>query len=173
MIYPPDLLDSLQENPSGPFAGPVYRHMFADYPPTAVNTRGARWNPPEVGAIYTSVEKNGAIAEAEYRLSVEPLRPTTRRTLYTLDIQLDNVLNMTSKSALAAVGVTDVELTSIDLEPCQAVGGATAWLDHDGLLIPSARHDSANLVIFPAAQDPDSLLAIVDEEVLEDPTIDS
>jgi RES domain-containing protein len=58
--------------------------MFGDYPPDAENTRGARWNPPGVAAIYTSLARDGALAEAEYQIAVQPIRPRARRTHSTL-----------------------------------------------------------------------------------------
>lgn len=60
----------------------VYRHMLADIPPDRANTRGARWNPPDIAAIYTSFERETALAEAEYYLSLNtpPLRFAVRST---------------------------------------------------------------------------------------------
>jgi RES domain-containing protein len=63
--YPPELLDRLQALTPAPWSGQVFRHMFGSYPPDAENTRGARWNPPGVAAIYTSLTREGALAEAE------------------------------------------------------------------------------------------------------------
>jgi RES domain-containing protein len=168
LIYPPELLDQLQAALSGPFSGVVYRHMFAGYPPFAVNTRGARWNPPDVGAIYTSVERQTAIAEAEHRISLEPFRPRAKRTMYELRVELASALDLTSRDLLLKLGVGDAELEGLDFSACQLVGGAVAWLEHDGLLVPSARCDGTNLVIFPAIQDPEHEWEIVSSEVLED-----
>jgi RES domain-containing protein len=68
--------------------------MFADYPPDRENTLGARWNPPGVPAIYTSLSRDGVVAEAEYQLSMEPLRPKVRRTVYELSVRLSSVLDI-------------------------------------------------------------------------------
>ena len=144
--------------------------MFADYPPFAINTRGARWNPPQVGAIYTSVERETATAEAEHRIALEPVRPRAKRTLYELKVELESVIDLTPEELLAAVGIGHAELEALDFSTCQIVGGAVAWLEHDGLLVPSARIDGTNLVIFPIAHDPEQEWAIVNSEVLEDPT---
>jgi RES domain-containing protein len=155
VIYPPELLDKLQGEPSGPFDALVYRHMFGDNSPFLVNTRGARWNPPEVGAIYTSLQRDGALAEADYRISLEPFRPKSRRTLHEIAVELAKTLDLSDGTLLAALGIDQDELSSTDLSRCQEIGGATAYLGYDGLLVPSARHGSTNLVIFPAIQDPD------------------
>jgi hypothetical protein len=48
-----NILASLQ---SSPWSGKVYRVMLNDYPPDRENTQGARWNPPDVAAIYTCLE---------------------------------------------------------------------------------------------------------------------
>ncbi|MGO9320726.1 MAG: RES domain-containing protein [Solirubrobacteraceae bacterium] len=73
MVYPPELLDRLQAIAPGSWAGQAFRHMFGDYPPDAENTRGARWNPPSVAAIYTSLAREGALAEAEHQIAVQPV----------------------------------------------------------------------------------------------------
>lgn len=83
MLYPPELLDRLQAITPAPWAGQAFRHMFGDYPPDAENTRGARWNPPGVAAIYTSLARDGALAEAEHQIAVQPIphapgAPSTR-----------------------------------------------------------------------------------------------
>jgi RES domain-containing protein len=167
MVYPPELLDLLQEAQVGALEATVYRHMFADYRPDLANTRGARWNPPDVPAIYTSLQRETALAEAEFRISLDAFRPRVKRTLYELRIELGEVLDLSSREELLAVGVGEAELTSDDPQACQLVGGAVAWLGCDGLLVPSARHDGTNLVIFPAAQDPDALFEVTHTELVE------
>lgn len=77
MVYPPLLLDRLQAAAANPWQGRAFRHMFADYPPDAENTRGARWNPAEVAAIYTSLTRDGVIAEAEHRRKRSSSMPST------------------------------------------------------------------------------------------------
>lgn len=153
MIYPPELLDILQELTSDIWAGEVYRHMFASYPPERANTGGARWNPPSLAAIYCSLERETALAEAEYQLNLQPIRPRARRTLYKVEVRLSRVLDLRTPSLLDQLGVTSDRLGDIDFSACQRVGGAAAWLGNDGLLVPSARRArGSNLVIYPALQ---------------------
>ena len=77
--------------------------MFNDHPPDAENTRGARWNPPDVAAIYLSLPRDGAIAEGDHAITIQPLRPRlARRYLYPVDITLENVTRTTSNSFKAA-----------------------------------------------------------------------
>ena len=139
--------------------------MFGDYPPDRENTRGARWNPPDTPAIYTSLSRAGALAEAEHQLAVQPVRPrVSRRNIYTLAISLHGLLELTSPELLASVGVTAVELGADDMTVCQSVGGAAAWLNADGLLVLSARSEAINLVIFPSNLPLDSALEVVSQE---------
>jgi RES domain-containing protein len=151
LIYPPEILDALQHAPVSQWAGTVFRHMFADYPPDLANTRGARWNPPDVAAIYASLALDTALTEAEHRISLEPFRPRVRRTIYEVSVELSSVLELTSPELLASVGIGEDELQADVPDACQMVGGAVAWLDHDGMLVPSARAAGTNIVIFPNA----------------------
>jgi RES domain-containing protein len=167
MVYDPDFLDELQDAPSSEWTGIVYRHMFALYPPDRENNTGARWNPRGIAAIYTSLEKATVLAEAEYQLSLQPLRPRARRTIYRISVHLSKTLNL-SKNRLDSLGISEDVLREIDMEPCQRLGYAVEWLEYDGLFVPSVRHGGANLVIYPANQDHRYRFDILDSEVIEE-----
>jgi RES domain-containing protein len=164
VVYPPNLLDTLQAIAPAPWAGQVFRHTFADYAPDVENTRGARWNPPGIAAIYTSLTREGVLAEAEHQLFIQPIRPRVTRTIHTLDISLSSVLDLADIDLLARLGVGPAALGADEMSACQELGGATQWLDHDGLLIPSARSEAFNLVIFPANRGPDASFKVTASE---------
>lgn len=166
MVYDPTLLDQLEALEPRAWQGTVWRHMFAEYPPDRPNTTGARWNPPGVAAIYTSLDRSSAIAEGDHAVAMQPIRPRAKRTVYEVHVQVHAMVDLTDRELLRAVGVDDDALTAIPSRACQAVGGAAAWLERDGLLIPSARADGANLVIFVDLQDPDAEFKVVTSETL-------
>lgn len=140
--------------------------MLNDYPPGRQNTRGARWNPSDVAAIYTSCEHETAIAEGEYRLSMEPVRPRAKRVIYSLRVRLSSVLDLRDDKALRRLGLNNI--TEANFSVCQQVGGAVHWLDHDGLLVPSARSNGTNLVIYPLKHDPTLDFEIVDSVIISE-----
>jgi RES domain-containing protein len=171
--YDRRLLERLARLPAITLQRVAYRHMFANFQPDRENTVGARWNPREVPAIYTALSREGVLAEAEHQLSMEPLRPRVRRTLYTINVGLSSVLDLTG-SALTDAGLSYEALVADDYSLCQQVGGAVEHLDHDGLLIPNVRLPGAtNLVIFPNRQSATYQFEIADAEVLFDPTADN
>jgi len=169
MIYPPDMLDILQSARASAWSGTVYRHMFGSYPPARSNTTGARWNDTNLEAIYTSCERETALAEAEYHIAMQPLRPRAKRTLYTINVSLKNVLDLTVPGLLDQLGITADVLSSTDHTPCRTVGGAVNWLGHDGLLVPSARRIAGtNLVIFQQDLSTTEFEVTAEEVVAED-----
>jgi len=162
-----DVLKVLEALESKPWDGTVWRHMFGDNPPTRENQLGARWNPPGVPAIYVSLNRGTALAEGEHAAAIQPLRPTVKRTIYKLRVRLEKVLDLSSRSVLHELGINEPELANVDHTACQRIGGAVEWLEHDGLLVPSARRAGRNLVIFRRKQRADADFEIIDSEVLE------
>jgi RES domain-containing protein len=160
------MLDILQSAGFSAWNGTVYRHMFGSHPPARVNTGGARWNVPGLAAIYTSCERETALAEAAYQISLQPVRPRAKRTLFTIRVSLQNVIDLTATNLLPRLGITDDVLLGIDHQPCRTIGAAVNWLGHDGLLVPSARRrGGTNLVIFQ--QEPaTSAFEVTSEEVI-------
>lgn len=167
MIHDPALLDVLERFDTKPWQGRIYRHMLGSAPPELVNERGARWNPPGTPAIYTSLAGTTAKAEGDHVIAMQPVPPRASRTIYELDISIKSLLDLTDAGRLAAIGVAEEDFESIPWEPCQRVGGAVAWLGHDGLLIPSVRDtDGSNLVIFTTNQAPGSEIVVQDSHVI-------
>ena len=160
------MLDILQGAAVSSWDATVYRHMFASQPPTRANTGGARWNEPNLAAIYMSCERETALADAEYYISLQPLRPRAKRTLFPIHVSLSNVIDLTAAGLLAQLGITDDVLAGIDHGPCRTIGAAVNWLGHAGLLVPSARRRSGtNLVIYQQELSTDSFDITAEEEI--------
>lgn len=116
------------------------------------NTLGARWNPPSVAAIYSSLERETAGAEGAHLMAVN--NPTGRFQLGELSIRLERVVDLRTEERLASVRVTREDIGSSDHATCQLIGSACSWLGMSGLLVPSARRwPEANLVIYPSNLD--------------------
>jgi RES domain-containing protein len=150
VIYSAELLDALSPLQPTKWEGLVYRHMFGLNPPEKENTDGARWNPPDVAAIYTSLEQQTAIAEADYQINAQPFRPKAERKIHRIRVRLASVLDLNDWTILQKLEVDKESFGSPEPPRCKEVGGAIALLGHDGLLAPSARIDGINLVVFPA-----------------------
>jgi len=145
--YDPVLLDQIEQLGARGFDRHVWRHMFNDYPPELANTRGARWNPPGTSAIYTSLDRETALAEAQHVIDSQPLRPRPRRrVMYEVRITAARLVDLPAE-AFRTVGLSVADLESDDFAACQRIGGAVAWLGYDGLLVPSARAPGTNVVV--------------------------
>jgi RES domain-containing protein len=167
--YDPALLDALEELPTAPWSGPVWRHMFNDYPPDRVNTSGARWNPPGVGAVYTAMARETALAEGQHAIDVQPTRLYARRVLYEIEVAVSDVVDLSDSSSLREVGLTLADVAADDHTACQRVGGAAAWLGRGGLIVPSARDVGMNLVILVGGGlGLDDDVVVLREEVIDD-----
>lgn len=169
-MFDEQLLESVARLPAGSLETVVWRHTFGDNDPQRANIGGARWNPRGVDAIYASLERQTSIAEGEYRVQLEPLRPRIRRSVHKMEVRLARVLDLTGKPSLDAVGLTRQDLASTDMERTQAVGWAAERLGCDGLLVPSVRGEGGtNLVIFPNRMEPSGLLDTVLTETIFEP----
>lgn len=155
MLHDPALLDVLENFETAQWQGRVFRHMLGSSPPERANLGGARWNPRDVPALYVSVTEETAVAEGDHLISLQSPTPRAPRTIYELEISIANLLDLTDGSRLDALDLAGDKLGAIPFEHCQQIGGAIAWLGHDGLLVPSARHKGGrNLVIYTANQPP-------------------
>jgi len=167
--YAPEFLDVVENLDTKDWQGRAWRHMFNNYTPDRVNTNGARWNPPGVGAIYTSFDRATALAEGQHAVDVQPRRTPARRVLYEIRVPGADLIDLTVPGAMHAVGVDfETDVQGDNWSACQLVGGAAAWLGRGGLIVPSARAPGKNLVILVgAAAGPDNDLTILSRETVQ------
>jgi RES domain-containing protein len=166
-IHDPELLDAIERLGAEILdSATVWRHMFNDNPPELSNSRGARWNPAGLAAIYTSEHRETAVAEGQHAMDSQPLRPRTRRFVYELRVTARKVLRI-RESDLAVLGLSRSDLESPDFSACQTVGAHAAFLGYDALIVPSARAMGANVVIFVDELAADAVFDRVSVEQIE------
>lgn len=165
MAHDHALLEALESFGSASWHGRVWRHMFNAHQPNHVNVLGARWNPAGVGAVYAALERETALAEGQHAIDVQPRPVRARRFLYELEVDVDEVVDLSIPGRLEQIGIRSLELRSDDFAACQAVGGAASWLGRGGLVVPSARHSGDNLVILVNANHDFEMTTLSKEEV--------
>jgi len=164
MILDPGILELLESLAHESWTGHAWRHVFGRVNPLHANSLGARWNPKGVLALYTSLSRKGALAEGDHLISRQPVPPSKPRYLYKIGVNLGKVIDLGTLAKLAPVGIDESDLAADDFDDCPMVGGCVAWLERDGLIVPSARSDAKNLVIFTQNLEVGSELHVVSKE---------
>jgi hypothetical protein len=97
--------------------------------------------------LYTSLEREGALAEISYYWAQLTPRPSKPIVVHRLTVVATRTLNLV-RTDLERFGVDMARFSERDYSRTQQIGGACAFLGYDGLMVPSARWDCENLVIF-------------------------
>ena len=101
----PELLAALDGLQGRPFSGHVWRVTWATRNPLAGSSGGGRWSPEgRLEALYTSLEQNGALAEAYHHLSRAPVMSSSHMLLNKLSVSVEDVLEL-SVDQLVALGM--------------------------------------------------------------------
>lgn len=149
MIHDPELTDRLSDFVSEAFDGEVFRAARMNLDPLAFSPRAGRWMPEQGNSsvLYTSTEREGALAEISFHWSQLIPLPTKPASLHRLGVQTNNTLRLL-RGDLIQLGVDIDRFSEILYERTQAIGAAVAFLGHDGLIAPSARWQCDNLMLF-------------------------
>lgn len=96
MIHDPDLTDRLSQFAGEAFSGAVFRATRANLDPLAFSYRAGRWMPEDGSAavLYTSIEREGALAEIAFHWSQLTPLPTKPISLHRLGVQTQNTLRL-------------------------------------------------------------------------------
>jgi hypothetical protein len=159
------LIDALEAFPRRSFEGKVWRVVREGRDPLLCNAPGGRWDDGSFDVLYTSKERDGAIAEMVFHLlRGEPVFPSRiRYGLYELNVSLTEVMTLTM-SDLASLGLDAARFGQLSYNErnheyprSQEIAEVTHFLDCDGLLVPNARWDCSNLVVFCDRLKPDAM----------------
>lgn len=168
-IHDRELLDALEIIDPIAFSDPVWRVTRKGRDALQGSAAHGRWSlSGEFEVLYTSAQAEGAVAEIGYRLSLEPVWPSRlRHELHKLHVATSRTLQLVDMAALEALGIDVVRYASFDYSGTQAVASAAHFLAFDGLLVPSARAEVQNLVLFLKHLDEDAKLERVSTEEVD------
>ena len=168
-----DLIDKLEQLETQSFEGRVWRIAREGRDPTLFFSGGNRWDDGTFDVLYTSLLREGAVAEMRFHLSRgQPVIPSKIRfRLHELEIKVDGVLDLTQAEFLARVGINMGSFGRLpylerhgEYEACQKVAEAVHFLGSDepkdpsAILVPNSRHESKNLVLFADHIGPDAVV---------------
>jgi len=168
MIHEQALLDHLCALSVERYAGEVFRATGMTADPLASSVNGGRWAPAsregaEVPVLYTSVERDGALAEVvSYLMLLTPL-PSKPLKVSRLGVSTARTLRL-ARAGLEQLGVDMARYGERDYGRTQNIGAALAFLGLDGLIAPSARWPCDNLMIFTANSQLSERLDVVEYE---------
>jgi hypothetical protein len=149
-IHDRAILDALEALDPAPFSGKVWRVTRKGREPVRGAAAEGRWGASgEFEVLYTSLERDGALAEIGYRLSLEPVWPSRiEHEIHAISVEADRVLRFADIASLAPFGVDVARYRTFDYAATQAMAAAANFLEFHGLIVPNARFDCTNLVLF-------------------------
>jgi len=172
MIHEQGLVDRLSALRAERFEGLVYRTTSVGADPLAPSISGGRWAPPQAGAaevsvLYTSLERDGSIAEVVSNwVQLNP--PPLARLLKVAHLRVSTARTLTLvRATLEELGVDMRRFGERDYARTQEIGAAVAFLELDGLIAPSARWRCDNLMIFTANHALNERLEVAKTEEVE------
>lgn len=165
-VHDRSVLDALEKLDPEPFDSDIWRVARQGRDPLRGSSAGGRWGAPgELEVLYTSEQRDGALAEVGFRLSLEPVWPSLiRHQLHLLAVRTERTLRLLDMSVLANLGVDIARYETFEYGTTQAIAAAAYFLEFDGMLVPSARFECANLVLFTERVSQTGFLQLVSSE---------
>jgi hypothetical protein len=149
-VHDRSVLDALEKLDPEPFDSDVWRVVRKGRDPLRGSSANGRWGAPgELEVLYTSEQRDGALAEVGFRLSLEPVWPSLiQHQIHVLAVRAERTLRLVEIRELANLGVDISRYESFEYGATQAIAAAAHFLEFDGMLVPSARFACSNLVLF-------------------------
>lgn len=152
-----NLIDAIEAIEPIEYAGTVWRVVRQGRDPVRCSRSGGRWDDGTFDVLYTSKAREGALAEMRFHLMRgQPVMPSlVIYEMFELDLSLNRALRLLELDALAKAGLDTARYGQLSCNEkhaeyprSQDIGEVAHFLDFDGLVVPSARHDCLNVVVF-------------------------
>jgi RES domain-containing protein len=165
------LIDALDALPRSRFNGTVWRVVREGRDPTQCSASGGRWDDGTFDVLYTSRERDGALAEMYFHLlRGQPVFPSRiRHTLHELRVSLKEAISFPTLADLQAIGMDTSAYGQLlyaerqqEYPGTQEIAEVAHFLGCDGVVVPSARMACANVVLFCDLLEPDAVEVVAD-----------
>lgn len=171
---PQALLDSIETQTPIGLSTSLWRVVTDGRDPLRAGRSGGRWDDGSFDVLYTSSERNGALAEAWFHASrgqpIPPSKPVKR--IHQLEVELARVLDLSSDRRLAALGVNMTlygQLSYVqrggEYPTTQQIGEVAYFYEYEAIIVPNARWPTSNVVILTEHTTAAQVTAISSETV--------
>lgn len=144
-----ELLDAVDSLEREALDVDVWRLVRAGRDPALGSPSRSRWCNGTFDVLYTSFERDGALAEIHALLSLQPVFPSKDRWFaHNLKVVATQTLRLADLRILARLGVDAARYGERNYARTQDVADAAYFLGFDGLIAPSARWSGLNFVLF-------------------------
>lgn len=156
------LLDALADLPETVFEGRFWRVVHGERSPLDGSKGAGRWNVRESEVLYCALEPDGALSEMYFHISQgQSVFPSRLQSWnHQMQARFEKVIDLSDMDVLVQLGVDRKRYKELLYSETQKIGEAVGFLGFEAMLVPNARHQSSNLVIFPANCDLDALSEI-------------
>jgi RES domain-containing protein len=158
------LLDAVDAHPRRRYEGRLWRLAREGRDPLQGGRSASRWCNGSFDVLYTSLEREGAIAEIYALLSLQPVFPSKIAfRAHRLTVSVRQCLHLADLSKLASLGVDTAHYQDREYAKTQEIADAAYFLGFEGLIVPSARWRCTNAVLFTDRIEPARLALDVTE----------
>jgi RES domain-containing protein len=170
------LIDALEKIPPSSFSGSVWRVVRDGRDVLASTAAGGRWDDGTFNVLYTSQTADGAAAELYFHLSRgQPVIPSrVRYRLFELRTEIEKALHLLDVDAIAQLGVDTSRyglLSHADRQQeyprTQEIAETALFVGFDGLVVPSARWQCSNVILFADRIGPDQVEVVKDHNLVD------
>lgn len=161
-----DLIDAVEASSREAFDGNVWRVVRTGRDPLQGSSPGGRWDDGTFDVLYTSQDADGALAEMYFHIMRgQPVFPSEMVFhLFELHVALGRALRLADMAALEKFGVEAGSYGALgfsrkqeEYRRLQEIAEAAHFLDFDGLIVPSARWECRNIVLFTDRVPPEAV----------------
>ena len=170
------LLDALDNLPPQVFAGTAWRVVRDGRDPLQCSSVGGRWDDRSFEVLYTETKADGATAEIYYHFTRgQPVIPSqVRYRLFEFRVVLSSCLRFGSLADLASLGLRTASFGQLsyaereqEYPRTQEIAEAAHFIGRDGIIVPSARTEWPNIVVFCDPAGPAAVAVTVDHGLVE------
>ena len=153
---PQALLDAIESETPRTLAARLWRVVTEGRDPLQPGRAGGRWDDGSFDALYTSSERDGALAEAWFHATrgqpIPPSKPIKR--IHKIEVELNRVLDLSGEERLAALGVNMQSYGRLsylrregEYPTTQQIGEVAYFYEYEAIVVPNARWPTSNVVI--------------------------
>lgn len=153
---PQALLDAIEAAVPTNLAAQLWRVVTDGRDPLSAGRSGGRWDDGSFDVLYTSSERDGALAEAWFHATrgqpIPPSKPIKR--IHQLEVEFSRVLDLSGEGRLAALGVDMQRYGQLsylqrtgEYPTTQQIGEVAFFYEYEAIIVPNARWPTSNVVV--------------------------